>query len=219
MTKKRFSQVYATFEEWQKQAKFTSYTKEIEKRHAIYPRASLSQLRRHPAGTEKPLGLLTKKPIYQRPPSSLSQIEKLQREKSLKVISVMRREKLSLSKASKSVGISPKTVIKNTNALKFVGNKWIPKLHDKIIRIMDIYTDGQQKTIAINDSRTASIIGKYHNAVKNFFEKGDIAFLKSFKGKKIKDADGNTHTLETDPDRLFAIAEGREDEEFYSIYK
>lgn len=216
---KPFSKEFKTFEEWQKQAKFTHYTTEIERLHAIYPQASLNQLRRHPAGKEKPLGLLTKRATYKRPLSALSQVEKFKREKSLKVLSAMRKEKLSLSKASKISGISPKTVIRSTNALKSVNGKWRVKAFDRIPRVMAINEDGRETWIAISDSRTASIIGKYHNAVKKFYETGDTTFLKPFEGKAIKDADGNTHILETDPDRLYAIAEGREDEEFYSIYK
>lgn len=216
---KPFSKEFKTFEEWQKKAKLTSYSKGIEKRHAIYPQASLSQLRRHPVGKEKPLGQLIKKPIYQRPLSALSQIEKFQRERSLKVLSVMRKEKLSLSKASEISGISPKTVIRSTNALKSVNGIWRVKKYDRIPRVMSINEDGREAWIAVNDSRTASIIGKYHNAVKNYFDTGDLTYLKPFKGRTIKDSDGNTNTLETDRDRLYAIAEGREDEEFYSIYK
>lgn len=216
---KPFSKGFINFEEWQKHAKLTSYTKEIEKRHDIYPRASLSQLRRHPVGKEKPLGLLTKKPIYQRPWSALSEIQKSQRERGLKALSAMRRGKLSLSKASEFSGISPKTVIRSTNALKSVNGLWRVKSYDRIPRVMAINEDGRKTWIAIIDSRTASIIGKYHYAIKKFYETGEATFLKPFKGRTIRDADGNIHTLETDPFRLKAIAEGRENEEFYSIYK
>ena len=73
-------------------------------------------------------------------------------------------------------------------------------------------------SIEINDSRTASLIGRYHNAVKQFLNTGNKKALKKFRKKKIKDINGNLHSLETNPDFLIDINERIEEPEFYELY-
>jgi len=140
------------------------------------------------------------------------------RERSLRVVSYMKRHNVSLTKASKENHILPKTVVKHSNAVKKVGGRWIPKRWYSIERVMAINENGKSTYIKVKDSRHASTIGKYQNAVRRFLETGDESVLKPFKGKKVRDSEGNLHTLETNPQNLYEISEGRENEEFYSIY-
>lgn len=216
---KRFSEKFGTFEEWQAQAKATDYAKKIQRLHAIHPQASLSQLRRHSTKREKPLGQLKISDISKRKWNELTPKEKSIRERSLTVLSQMRRGKKSLTRASKELGISPKTVIKHTNAVKKSDGKWKAKRYDRIPRIMSINENGKEAWIEIDDSRHASTIGKYHNVVKNFLETDDKTELKCFEGKRVKDSDGNWHTLETDAYNIHEIKERKEEEEFFEIYK
>ena len=63
-----------------------------------------------------------------------------------------------------------KPVLKNTNAFKKVGSRWVAKRYDKIPRDLDINENGRIVPIEINDSRTASRIAHYHQAVKQYLE-------------------------------------------------
>jgi hypothetical protein len=145
--------------------------------------------------------------------------EKLSREKSLDILSDVRRNGKSLTGACNDKGMSIKTVLGHTNAFKKTGNHWTAKTYDRIPRTMLINVDGREVSITVNDSRTASKIGRYHNAVKKYLETGDDTELKKYEGKTIKDAQGNNHTFETDPEVIDEISEGIEEPEFYDIYK
>ena len=83
---------------------------------------------------------------------------------------------------------------------------------------MKINENGKETSIQINDSRTAALIGRYHNSVKQFLNTGGKKTLRKFRRKKIKDIDGNLHSLETNPDFLIDINERIEEPEFYELY-
>jgi len=95
---------------------------------------------------------------------------------------------------------------------------WNAKRFDKIPRVMKINENGKEVSIQINDSRTAALIGRYHNAVKKFLNTSDKKALRKFRKKKIRDMDGNLHSLETNPDSLIEINERIEEPEFYELY-
>ncbi len=83
---------------------------------------------------------------------------------------------------------------------------------------MKINENGKETSIQINDSRTAALIGWYHNAVKKFLNTGDKKALRKFRRKKIKDIDGNLHSFETNPNSLIEINERIEEPEFCELY-
>ena len=61
-------------------------------------------------------------------------------------------------------------------------------------------------------------IGKYNSAVNEFLRTGDIKVLKPFR-RPFWDAKGKPHHFETNPDKLYEIAEQLEEPEFWEIYK
>jgi len=214
----KFSPKYPNFQEWLDNFKGSeSYKNRIIRLHSKYPNASLSQLRGHPKARERIVSNLKQKPVYKRSWSELTKRELNVREKSLEVLRKV-RDGQSLSKASRELHIEPKTVIKYTNAFKKVKGKWIAKSQDRISRIMSIYENGKEEWIEIKDSRTASRIGKYNSAVKEFLRTGNKYVLEPYK-KPFKDVEGKIHYFETDADRLYEIAESQEEPEFYEIYK
>jgi len=213
-----FSDKYHTFQDWLSSFKGSqSYKDRIIRLHSKYPDASLSQLRGHPEGEEKLVSVLKPKPVFKRSWSELTRRERSLRERSLEVLSKVRNGK-SLSEASRELHTNPETVIKNTNAFRKSKGKWVAKSQDRISRVMGIYENGKQEWIEIKDSRTASRIGKYNSAVKEFLRTGNKDILKPFK-KPFKDAKGKLHYFETNPEKLYEIAESQEEPEFYEIYK
>lgn len=216
---RNFSKSFKTFNEWIiDQIADTEYKHRIVRLHNLHPDATLAQLRGHAVTKEKPLRQKQIKTLSKRAYTALSPREKVSREKSLEVLSKVRRNKKSLSEASREKGISIKSVMKNTNAFKKTGNRWMPKTYDRISRVMKINENGRSLSIEVNDSRTASLIGRYHNSVKKYLDTGDSSQLQKFKGKTIKDANGNMHTFETDTESIDEIARGIEEPEFYDIY-
>ena len=158
-------------------------------------------------------------PLFQRPWKKLSPRQKLLREKSLTVLSELRNTKSkTISQAANDNNITVKNVIKHTNGFKKVNGKPVVKRWDRIKRVMRVNTDGKEKSVEIKDSRTASVVGRYHNAVKQFLNTGDRTKLSKFRNKKIKDSKGKSHRLETNPDEIIRINQRIEEPEFYEVY-
>ena len=131
----------------------------------------------------------------------------------------MRNRGYSLTKASRIAGTTPETVRKHTGAIKKDGYRYAPKSYDTVSREMRINENGREVWISIKDSRHASTIGRYQNAVKLYLNTGDESYLKPFRNKRIRDSEGNYHTLETNPHSLHEIQERRPNEEFFMIYR
>ena len=157
-------------------------------------------------------------PIHKKSWARLTARQKLFRERSLEILGIAKKSKQSLSEISKKNHVSVKTVINNTNAFKKVNNKWFPKKFDRISRVIKINENGTEKSIEVNDSRIASSIGSYHNAVKQFLNNGNLKQLKKFAKIKIKDSNGKIHRFETNPKKIIHINERIEEPEFYEIY-
>lgn len=213
-----FSPDYKTYVDWLSNFKGSeSYRNLITRLHSKYPDAVLSQLRGHPKGKEKMVSVLKPEPVYKRSWSAITKHELRIMEKSLEVLRKARKGQ-SLSNASKELHTAPETVIKNTGAFPKTKGKWIAKSQDCISRIMNIYENGKKSWIEVRDSRIASKIGKYNSAVNEFLRIGDVKVLKPFK-RPFRDAQGKPHHFETNPDKLYEIAEQLEEPEFWEIYK
>jgi hypothetical protein len=216
----RFSKRYRKFEDWlSAQDRQTSYTKRIMRLHSLYPKASLDQLRGHAKATAKPLSKAVPKPVYARSWNTLSPRERLAREKALEVLSHARRSGQSLSRLSREHRISAKAVLRATNGFKKVKGRWKAKKTDRISRIMAINEDGKELFIEVTNSRYATLIGKYHSAVKEYLNTGNTDVLAEFEGKRVKDSSGKWHTLETNPSAIREINAIMEEPEFYDIYQ
>jgi hypothetical protein len=203
---------------WLRITKDSPYKRAIIRRKEMHPNATLSQLRGHPRKGQRPLSKLSTNPVHRISYSNLTVREKEIRSRANEVLQLMRRKGYSLSRASNEVGITPNAVINNTGALRKVGSRWTVKKHDSLERTMVIFSNGRTYIITVKDSRHASLIGRYHNAVKMYRNTGDVSYLKPFKGKRVKDNDGMWHTLETDPKTIYDIQERTPNEEFIEIY-
>ena len=158
-------------------------------------------------------------PIWRRPSKQLTPEQRLIRAKSLEALSLVRREKLSLREAAKRVGLGSETVRVNTSAFRKVHGRWKAKPFDRIPRSMLIYERGRKVIVEVADSRIASLIGEYHNRVRQFLDTGKSSFLKELPRRRFKDIKGRTHRLETNPKAVFAIKEREPTPEFFEIYR
>ncbi|NDB33196.1 MAG: DNA-binding response regulator [Nitrosopumilaceae archaeon] len=157
-------------------------------------------------------------PIYKTEWDKLTPKQKALREKSLAVLVEARRTGKSPNRIAKKIGISFGTVQTHTNAFKKVNGRWVAKRFDKIPRPMLISEKGKLRSISISDSRHASTLGRYHNAVKHYLNTGDVSKLKKFSKKKIRDSSGKLHTFETDPKLVQEINERIEEIAFFQVY-
>lgn len=206
-----FSGKYPTFESWLAgHPTGGSYAARIERTHARYPTATLSQLRRHPGTGRPPLSGVPRAPPSNIPLAYLTSKERLTRRRALEVVSEARRGKGSLSKLTRARGIAPKTVRRASGAFRKRGGRWVPTESDSVERWLKSYEKGSRVEVLVRDSRTASRLSRYSNAVGHYLETGDPSGLAEFRGRNYKDAYGTVHTFETDPDAIRAAIERSE---------
>src|SRR5437016_2016535 len=97
------------------------------------------------------------------------------RERALATLALMRRESLSLKTAADTVGIDPRTVLRYVgSALQLEpGGDYHPTPHDRIPRTLHFITPRGPVAVTVRDSRTASRIAEYMNAVRTCIHTGD----------------------------------------------
>jgi len=117
------------------------------------------------------------------------------------------------------VGLSPEQVRQNTNAFVKVRGRWRAKAYDKIPRPMVIYEKSRKTVAEVADSRTASLIGKYHSIIKQFLRTGKSSVLKRLPRTRFKDIKGRVHSLETRPRSILNIKAKEAEPEFFEIYR
>lgn len=131
------------------------------------------------------------------------------RERALATLALMRREKFSLTAAAKAEHTRPQTVrryVGSTLRQKRAGERYRPTTHDRIPRALQIVTPSGTRPVTVRDSRTASRIGQYMNAVRLSVSSGDSSGLARFRGKSFQ-AGGKTYRFITDPSKLDRLAD------------
>lgn len=119
-------------------------------------------------------------------------------------ISKMRSTGLSLRRAAREFGVGPAQVIKlGRSALKKQKNgRYAAKKRDRLLRVLSVLTPQGKQEIAIRDSRQASIVGGYWDAVQRYLQTGDDSVLRKFQRKKITDGSRKKFALLTNLDEL-----------------
>jgi hypothetical protein len=158
--------------------------------------------------------LSKKTPLYRKPWEELTPYEKHRRQIYVDIIREVRRGKMSLTTAAKHRHVRPGSVVGATNAFRKVGRFWVVKKSDHLSVSKNIYVKSRELSIVTNDSRERRKIGRYFNAVYKLYKKGETEPLLKLKGLTVKDSQGNTYTLDTDPDRVLEILRRREEGEF-----
>jgi hypothetical protein len=122
----------------------------------------------------------------------------------LHTISKMRTDKVSLSQASKEVGVNPRTVRKwgNSALRKQKSGKYVAKKQDNLLRVVMIPTPEGTREIGVRGSRQVSLIAEYWNALHLYLQTGNSTQLKTFHGKHVKDSNGKEIPFVTDLNAL-----------------
>jgi hypothetical protein len=144
-------------------------------------------------------------------------LESTARERALDVVSLMRRERLSLRRASDLARTDPRTVRRHAGqALRQPGRRWAVTPYDRIPREMTVLMAAGPAFETIADSRTASLLAEHANAVAAYLETGDEEPLRRLRRTQIR-IRGQPVRLETDPLQLERLAEGGE--LHYELYR
>ena len=218
-----FSVRYHKFSDWFRTQKAGSeYARRIQRLHARYPNATLSQLRRHPTASLKPLGLLKPARHIKLPSAVLSVRERTAQRKALHAAALMRREGLTFTTAAKKAGISPSAARRLLKpALRKRSGKVIISKSDTISRpAMRMLDERGEIWIVPRSSADASKIGRYWATLYKWKQSRprDNAILKPFDHMTVTDDDGKVHRFLTDPKALERIFRSRE-ARFESVYE
>jgi len=160
--------------------------------------------------------LMRSRPVAQRPLGLLGPRQRAKRETSLRVLGRSRRFNEPLSKAAREAHTSPSTVRRylGRSGYRKVGSRWAHTQRDTLVRVMGSFEKGRRVRVAVSDSKTASLLGRYARDVRTFFTDParDFHVLEQRKGIRYHDAEGSVHTFETDPYALKHAVEASEEE-------
>ncbi len=136
-------------------------------------------------------------------------------ESGLRVLS----ETKDIEAAARSIRVSVerfKRAAKRLSAIRKQDRNWI--VVRRLRRKMPMFTGGRQLAITVN-SKSASLVGRYMSAVRQFLHSNDPKYLAEFRSRTVKDVRGKTFQFETDPNALYRLssAGGGPFEEIYRI--
>ena len=218
MPRPAFSKDFRLWGDWLKNANpNSSYTQRIIKLHKMFPDRNLKFLRSLK---------ISDIDISSKPVSTLTDKEIVERDNSLKVLKIMRREGTSLSKSieiakNQGFNISEKSVKKHLgNSLYKVGRRWLARKTDKIEVRLRIYSNGQEEFISVTNSKDRSLIGKYFNDIDEV-QKGKLdekEFKRRYGRRTIIDAKGQKWSLESNIEAITNIYASDSTSLYRSIY-
>jgi len=120
------------------------------------------------------------------------------------VISKMRGDRVSLAHAAREFGLDPRTVIRwGSSALnKSPTGRYVATKSDRLLRVLFLPTEYGTREVATRDSRQASKVAEYWDAVQGYLQRGDKSALRNFRGVRIRAASGESISLLTEPEEL-----------------
>lgn len=119
--------------------------------------------------------------------------------------------------AAKEAHVAPerlRRLVKSKRLIKS-GKRW--RLRKGLSRQVLIYSDGHEVAITVGE-KAASRIGSYMAAVRWFVQTNDVAYLKPFVGKSVKDTSDARYQFETRPNELHRLA-NTASETFEQVYR
>ena len=114
----------------------------------------------------------------------------------------------TLAQASRKFEIDPRKAARLARpALRKRRNgRWGARKFDRLLRVLPLPSAKGLIDIGVPDSRQATLVGNYWNAVDLYRDTGDSSSLQFFQGKYITDADGRRAPFITDADELDRLA-------------
>ncbi len=136
-------------------------------------------------------------------------------ERGLRVLS----ETNDIKAAARSIHVSVERfarAARKKKAIRKLPDRW--SVSRRVRRRVPVFSGGRQVAITVR-GRSASLIGRYMSAVRQFLQTNDPKYLTKFKGLSVRDVRGKIHTFETDPNTLYRLssASGEPFEEIYRI--
>jgi hypothetical protein len=106
----------------------------------------------------------------------------------------------TLTQASRKFGVDRRLVSRlGKPAFRKLSNgRWAAKKSDRLLRVLPLPSREGLIDIGVGDSRQATLVGRYWNAVDLYRDTGVSASLYTFDGTYIIDADGKRFPLMTD---------------------
>lgn len=116
----------------------------------------------------------------------------------------MRSENISATRAARDLNVSPSQVFRWARPAfrKLSSGKYVAKRTDRLLRVLVMPSNKGLIEIAVSDSREASLLGEYWNAVDRFLRTGDSSGLQQLRKKRITDAGGKKIRLLTNLEEL-----------------
>jgi hypothetical protein len=130
-------------------------------------------------------------------------IGKPQYERSLEVVNRLRHGE-ALTSAAKAVGIAPDTVVRNAGSALTRGprGRWVAKPSDRLVRRMRFIDERGLRPVEPANSREASKLAEYWNAVDHFLITGDDRSLRRFQQMRLRTRQKTSLRFLTDLDAL-----------------
>ncbi len=137
--------------------------------------------------------------------------EQQARARALDAVSRMRHDQLSLSHAARAAGTTVAAIKRHAGPAldQTTRGTYRAKSSDRLVRPMLVPTVGGPITLDVRDSRSASLLGRYWSAVRQYLETGDAGPLRKLRGRSIT-VKKRAYPLITDPNALDTLADGGE---------
>jgi hypothetical protein len=135
---------------------------------------------------------------------AMSERDRRAYDRSIHVVTLVRSNGLSLRKAAKQYKIGSQTAARLVGGAlrKQPNGRYVARPSDKLLRILLLPTPEGLQEIATLDSRQASQLANYWNAVHRYLTTGDASHIRQFDGKQIIDANSLKVPLLTDLQEL-----------------
>lgn len=129
------------------------------------------------------------------------------------------QEMKDLFPAARAAGVSPKQFAKaalEKGAIRKQGNRWV--VRGSLPRRMLIFSGGREVVVTVRGIKSASLVGRYMVAVRQFLRTNNSDALEPFAGRSVKDTAGKSHPFETSPNAIYRLASAG-DQAFEQIYR
>ena len=115
-------------------------------------------------------------------------------------LALMRRGGISLARAAKESGVHRNTIVRLVGASlrKLPNGRFAARTSDRLVRVVRMPTVDGVRDVSLRNSKDATLVGEYWNAVHAYLAKGDTVGLERFVGLHVTTPEGERIVLLTD---------------------